>query len=728
MRIKYKTILLFVLAGLIPLVASSFFAITQAQQTLTDEIKARGTIFTTDSIHRINAFFDEASALSNSLAVLPPIREGLATLKSNGPESDWKFSYSEIDPIITQANNQFAVVDLVFLTDSSGKCVYVDRYRDLMEGSDMSGANYIHSALKNQPAWSDPFYFDALKTNAIVYSTPVVSKTNASDVLGTLDAMTVQNTLDQLVQSGIQDFGKTADTFAVKSDGTLLTNQRLGDYSNDAALKVKLATDVVGYLAGHVQSSDYNFSGQVEYKASTGAQVLAYVGVVKWGGQPAGLVVGVNKDEGFNTLYALQSIMYTVIGAAVAVGLGISLYVARVMANPTRKLLEAVRQVAQGDLTVTAQANSTDEIGMLAAGFNEMVASNAQLISSLKRSATALDSMSQQYAQSSSQVASTSEQLSAGAQQIAKGSADQANAAENTNKLMDEMNKKIKEVAEAAAKAETGAQKDTAMAGEGLAAAKEAQDRMNEINASSKRSADVVKGLVARSKEIGQTANVITGIADQTNLLALNAAIEAARAGEHGRGFAVVAEEVRKLAEESKKAADQIAKLNDQINAETAGAVKAIEENAVQSEAGVDVINSKVLTTLGRMSQTAQEAEMLVRNINESTHKQLEMAGQVGVAMASVAAASEEASATTEEFSASIEEINASVEENTAGVEELTAVVRQLTQLITKYKVDLQEEVSVAPDLTPSPTSLESLKFVQSTKMLAQPSTIASEQ
>jgi len=341
-------------------------------------------------------------------------------------------------------------------------------------------------------------------------------------------------------------------------------------------------------------------------------------------------------------------------------------------------------------------SESSDEFGLFASALVQLVSKNETLMRTIKTQLT----MASRYLENSGLLRSTTQQMTSGAQQIAQGATDQAAAAQNTTNLMEQMNAKAKEIAEGAEMATAGSREETMNAAEGLKAAKEAQSKMNEINASSVRAADVVKGLVARSKEIGQTASVITGIADQTNLLALNAAIEAARAGEHGKGFAVVAEEVRKLAEESKKAADQITKLNDEIQTETAAAVKAIEDNAVQSDAGVKVINDRVLVTLQKVQQTAENAETSVAAIGEASKSQLQFSSQVFASMNSVAAASEQASATTEEFSTSIGAINASVEEIAAGAEELHKVITRLKTLVGDSGTTSKDK-EVAPDITP---------------------------
>jgi methyl-accepting chemotaxis protein len=752
MRIRNKALLIFIVAGLIPLIVTSTFAYTQAQQSLRTSTEKQVTLFADWTAGYVTDYFTATTGAGGSLAMDKSVYGALNLWKTSGGNvssgllSDLSpTTNQELDSLLPNVAHNFGGIDMIFLTDSSGVCIYSTIYNATasaymvgtttyaggqaqnsgLEGHNLIGLNpslgaAITSALAGQRKWSQ-FYLDSVKTNVMVLTTPVYSQGSGGNIVGTVSTVADQAYIDWLVTTGVNIIGNTADDYCISADGTLLNDMFQGQYSKNSALSVKLNDPTVAELATPIRSGNLNFSEVFEYKDSNGNMVLAYLMVLPWGDTPAGLIVRVNEDDAFAQINSLRNAIIIAVGAVACIGTAISVFIARLLSKPANKLLDVVKEMAKGNLTQRPEVESSDEIGLLATGITEIVSNNERLIATIGNAADQIEVMAKQYVENSHQISNTTQQLATGAQQIAKGSTDQATAAQNTTSLMGQMDQKVREVAENAEKAVNGAKGAAVMLGDELNSAKEAQSRMNEINTSSKRSADVVRGLVARSKEIGQTASVITGIADQTNLLALNAAIEAARAGEHGRGFAVVAEEVRKLAEESKKAADQIAKLNDEIKTETENAVKTIDENAVQSEAGVEIINTKILAKLQEIQGIAQQSAAMNTSMYETAKQQLEMASQVSTAMSSVAAASEEASATTEEFSASIEEINASVEENTAGAEELTGIVKNLSALVGKSKVDAKQNVVVAPDVTPAFTQPEPASAVQPKQVARSP-------
>jgi methyl-accepting chemotaxis protein len=218
----------------------------------------------------------------------------------------------------------------------------------------------------------------------------------------------------------------------------------------------------------------------------------------------------------------------------------------------------------------------------------------------------------------------------------------------------------------------------------GAGAVAQASEAMGAVRDSSLRATDAIRGLGAKSEQIGGIVGTITRIAEQTNLLALNAAIEAARAGDQGRGFAVVAEEVRKLADESQQAAASIAGLIAEIQAETGRAVEVVEDGARRTEDGVATVEEarESFVALGAsvqdMNGRVEEIASAIRQIASSSRR-------VQDDMADVAAVAEQSSASSEEVSASTQQTSASTQQIAASAQELARTADELERLVGEF-------------------------------------------
>ncbi len=129
---------------------------------------------------------------------------------------------------------------------------------------------------------------------------------------------------------------------------------------------------------------------------------------------------------------------------------------------------------------------------------------------------------------------------------------------------------------------------------------------MEAIRRATATAEQVIRGLGARTQEIGGILDVIDDVGDQTSLLALNAAIIAAQAGEHGRAFSVVADEIRDLADRVLVSTKEIGGLIRAVQSESEHAIGAIAAGSSSVQKGVE-LSIEAGRTLDEITEATRE-------------------------------------------------------------------------------------------------------------------------
>ncbi|HEY0955581.1 MAG TPA: methyl-accepting chemotaxis protein [Roseateles sp.] len=277
---------------------------------------------------------------------------------------------------------------------------------------------------------------------------------------------------------------------------------------------------------------------------------------------------------------------------------------------------DLAERVADGNLmrSGSGMAARSDEIGQLQMTLRRMRDTLGKTIGGIRESAESINT-------AAAEIASGNQDLSARTEKA-------ASSLEETASAMEQLTGTVQQSAASAGQANQLAVSAASVAQRGGEVVSQVVHTMDEINASSRKIADII--------------SVIDGIAFQTNILALNAAVEAARAGEQGRGFAVVAGEVRSLAGRSADAAKEIKGL--------------ISSSVDRVEAGSKLV-AEAGKTMEELVGAVQRVKDIMGEITTATAEQSDGIAQVNIAITQLDQVTQQNAALVEQSTAAAESL-----------------------------------------------------------------------
>ena len=346
--------------------------------------------------------------------------------------------------------------------------------------------------------------------------------------------------------------------------------------------------------------------------------------------------------------------------------------------SPLIELNETAMQLAEGNLDVTLNVVSEDEVGDLGRSIEKTVSrlkeyinyideisevlaqmANGKLAIQLKyayvgefqKVKEALINISASMTEVMKNITETANQVSVGSDDLARAAQSLAEGSESQAAAVEELLATATTVADQVEENKNDSEKSAVHTKEVTKMMEESQHQMDQMR-------NAMDKIQEASQKVVGIIKTIEDIAEQTNLLSLNASIEAARAGEAGRGFAVVAGEIGNLANESARAVNTTREL--------------IGVSLDEIEKG-NALALEVVESLSQAVEKVEEVNEMIQKSAESAEVQMMSVNQIRDGV--------------EEMSQSVQDNSAMAEETSATSEELAAQAVTLNELVQMFEI-----------------------------------------
>ena len=431
-----------------------------------------------------------------------------------------------------------------------------------------------------------------------------------------------------------------------------------------------------------------------------------------------------------NLYIAVALALLVIIGSLVFLGL-----FGKSLTMKVRAVEQAMKTVADRDMTVRSALKSSDEFGELGRHVNGIVDSLSEFLLAVRSATEDVDELKDVISSGSTESASALNQITNNISSlrhrfhvldahVENSTAAIAAIAHEVEGLSTDIQEQSGAITESSASIEemTASVRSVAeLSGERKRRADQLAEIVRDGGEKIEATNDVIKSISREIGDIQEITAIINEVSEQTNLLSMNAAIESAHAGEAGKGFAVVAEEIRKLAESTSENAGHIGrslssigeKMRSALETSDAGyrAVENIVTEVVEFASAMSEIShsmNELSGGSGEILEATGSISRITENIRTAGNEMTERTQAIMAAMNGAREISAEVVGGMDEIDTGAKEVLASVVDISDKTNQSRERMDVLNSLIGSFKLSADAVATRAPDGTDSPVTEKS--------------------
>ena len=309
----------------------------------------------------------------------------LGRLAVDPSDPAFRETYRKLDIHTKQYRDVYGYLSII-LTDTRGRIVYVSPESQMKErlGKHIYPENAFAEGKK------DVYFSDILRNSAAESGFEIMASAPVRDARGAFAGVIAFEMDMTPVYKLFQDttgLGRTGEELIVRREGSAALFLSPLRYDPDAVLKKKALFDETRAFPAQMAVQGRRGAGLVyDYN---GVEVLAawrYVPSLRWG-----LVAKINAAEAFQSVVALRNMVIAIAAGIIVLGVLAAMLFARSFSAPIMALQKGAEMISSGNLDYRVGITSNDEIGRLAAAFDNMASSLGRTTGELRRKATALE-------------------------------------------------------------------------------------------------------------------------------------------------------------------------------------------------------------------------------------------------------------------------------------------------------------------------------------------------